>query len=71
MLIKIKELLGSIRFWAITATAVTAVLNSLVEGTFGASFMFHVIEIWLGAITAVGTFDSVATKLGKSIRSNR
>ena len=53
---KIQAILGSVRFWTITLTAVLAILNgqSIVETA----------QIWLAAIAAIGTLDSVARKIG-------
>ena len=62
--IKIKEILGSIRFWIMTLTAAVAVLEAWNVGALDLSFVFKTIEIWLGAIVALGTFDSVASKFG-------
>jgi len=53
---KILALLGSVRFWILTLTAVLAVLqgNPLVD----------TIQLWGLAVAGVGTLDSVASKIG-------
>jgi len=61
---KVKEILGSIRFWIMTLTAIVALLEAWAGDVLDLSFMFKTIEIWLGAIVALGTFDSVASKFG-------
>jgi len=53
---KILALLGSIRFWILTLTAVLAVLQ-------GAS-LIDTVQIWGVAVAGVGTLDSVASKIG-------
>lgn len=53
---KILALLGSIRFWILTLTAVLAVLQ-------GAPLL-DTIQVWGLAVAAVGTIDSAASKIG-------
>lgn len=65
--IKIKELTGSLRFWILTLGAVIAILEETAVGTLGMPFVFKTIEVWLGAVVALGTLDSVATKFGSSL----
>lgn len=64
LLTKIKELSGSLRFWIITLTGAIAILEQATTGSVTAVFVFKIIEIWLGAVVALGTFDSVASKFG-------
>lgn len=52
---KIKGILGSVRFWIVTLAAVTGVLE-------GQDFL-NVVQVWLAAVAAIGTLDSVATKI--------
>jgi len=54
MIQKIKGILGSVRFWIVTLTAVVGILNGQDVST--------VIQVWLGAVATLGTLDSVATK---------
>ena len=53
---KIWALLGSIRFWILTLTAVLAVLQ-------GAPLV-DTVQLWGIAVAGVGTLDSVASKIG-------
>ena len=64
MLNKAKMILGSLRFWIVTLTAVTAVLEAIVGGTFTIEFVFNTVQVWLAAVVTIGTLDSVATKFG-------
>ena len=57
MVSKVFAILGSVRFWILTLLSVVRVLNH--------DDVVTVIEQWLGAVVALGTLDSVATKFGK------
>jgi len=54
MLEKVLNILGSVRFWIVTLTAVVGVLNGQDVST--------VVQVWLAAVAGLGTLDSVATK---------
>ena len=56
MVQKVLEILGSPRFWLITATAVVAVLN-------GADFQVT-LQAWTAAVVGIGTVEKVAAKIG-------
>lgn len=69
---KIKELFGSIRFWLVTLTAIVAILHGYVDtGLFIITDILTVVEVWLGAVVGIGTFDSIATKFGISISGKK
>jgi hypothetical protein len=51
---KIVDILKSVRFWIVTLIAVTSILE-------GADLV-NTIQVWLGAVAAIGTLDSIATK---------
>ena len=53
---KIKGILGSVRFWIVTLTAIVGVLNG--------QDVVTVIQVWLAAVAGLGTLDSVATRIG-------
>ena len=53
---KLFAILGSVRFWIITLTAVVAILDG--------NAIMTVIQAWLAAVAAIGTLDSVAKKIG-------
>lgn len=54
---KVIVLLGSVRFWILTLTAIVAVLDG--------QELLTVIQVWLAAVAAVGTLDSIATKFSR------
>lgn len=54
MMTKLMELLGSLRFWQVTLVAVLAVLDG--------QSVIPVMQVWLGAVAAIGTFDSIASR---------
>jgi len=66
MLQKIKNILGSIRFWIATLTASLAILEAISVGTITIQYVFEVAQIWLAAVVAIGTLDSVAVKFGEA-----
>jgi hypothetical protein len=51
---KILAIVGSVRFWIIVLTAVLAVLNG--------QPVIETIQVALGAVVALGTFDSIASR---------
>ena len=67
LLEKVKALLGSIRFWIITLTAVIAVLEQQVTGTLDIIFVLKTVEAWLAVIATLGTIDGIVTKYGQAI----
>ena len=58
---KIKELLGSLRFWIVTLTAITAILAALQDGQ-SLGYILDIVTIYLGAVAGIGTLDSIAQK---------
>lgn len=54
MLQKVLGILGSVRFWILTLTAILALLNG--------QPVIETIQVWLGAVAALGTFDSIASR---------
>lgn len=52
---KIKALLGSIRFWIVTLTAIVAILESLGD----LAMILDVVKIYLLTVAAIGTLDKV------------
>lgn len=53
---KVMAILGSVRFYIITLSAIVAILSGQPALT--------VIEVWLAAVAGIGTLDSVASKIG-------
>lgn len=65
-MIKLNELLSSIRFWQITVGAIAQVLVALgiVSSEAGVA-VANIVTVWLGAVATVGTVDKVADKISK------
>ena len=61
---KIKAILGSIRFWIVTLGWVVFMLEGIEVDGYTMALLFTSIEGWLGTVVAIGTLDSVATRLG-------
>lgn len=53
---KIMEVLGSVRFWIVTLTAVISVLSG--------TDLLTTFQMWAAAVAGIGTLDSVAKKIG-------
>jgi len=68
MMLKLKALSGSIRFWILTLTAVLVILEQLSVGLLDIAIVFRTVEVWLGAVVALGTVDSLATKFGAALK---
>jgi len=60
---KIVSLLGSIRFWIITFSAVAAYLAGVEKTGFSVASLFETIATWLGVVAGVGTVDAIITKI--------
>lgn len=63
MLSKIKLLVSSLRFWIIITTAVLAVLQEVAGDGLTIAELLGIGQVAFAAIVALGTFDSVATRL--------
>lgn len=59
---KVKELLGSIRFYVVTFGWLSDYLAKVVADGYDVVVMFEQLSFWLGSVVALGTFDSVAKK---------
>ena len=59
---KITALLGSIRFWIVTLTAIVAILETTVTG-FDLAAVLEIIKVYLVTVAGIGTLDSVAEKI--------
>jgi len=57
MVDKIIALLGSVRFWILTLTAVVSVLQ-------GMPFL-EVFQVWAAAVVGLGTLDSVTKNMSR------
>lgn len=64
-MIKIKAILGSIRFWLLTLAMGGELANLSLAGSLSIDSTFIVVQTWLIAVVALGTLDSVATKISK------
>lgn len=63
MLNKIKEVLGSLRFWIVTLGFVIAELTQVQKAGFNLIDLLNFIQGWLGSVVALGTFDSIAQNI--------
>lgn len=54
MVDKVFTILGSVRFWIVTLTALVAILDG--------DAVLTVVQGWLAAVAAIGTLDSVASR---------
>jgi len=63
MIKKIKELLGSIRFWMVTFAWLADYLGKIQTNGFDWVVMFDQVGWWLGTVAVIGTADSLAKKL--------
>jgi len=64
---KLKQLLGSMRFWIVSLTAITAILQS-VSGGFDFNAILEIIKVYLVTVAGIGTLDSVAEKFGSKTK---
>lgn len=60
---KVKEILGSVRFWIVTLTAIVAILEAQTGGA-GLAEILEIVKIWLITVAGIGTADSIASKIG-------
>lgn len=68
MIDKLKAILGSVRFWIVTLTAVLALLQAVANGSFTLDVAFNTAQVWLAAVVGIGTLDSVAVKFGTATK---
>lgn len=59
MVQKLMDLLGSMRFWILTLTGVLALLNGVA--------VIPAVQAWLLGVAALGTLDSVASRIGGAV----
>ena len=65
MVNKVKAILGSVRFWLLTVILAGDLASLVMENTLSVSTAMVPLQVWLAAVVALGTLDSVATKFGK------
>lgn len=65
MIDKVKKLVGSIRFWIITFTAVSAYLAIVERSGFSWASLFDTLAVYLGTVAGIGTIDKLAENLKK------
>jgi len=63
MLDKIKKVVGSLRFWILTLTAITAVITGIEKSGFNLVSLLDTIQVWLLAVAGLGTLDSIAQNI--------
>ena len=59
---KIKALFSSLKFWIVTLTFVTFVLESIVEGNYNA--IFDSVQVYLATVATIGALDGIAERVG-------
>jgi hypothetical protein len=65
MIDKVKKLVGSIRFWIITFTAISAYLAIVERSGFNWASLFDTLAVYLGTVAGIGTIDKLAENLKK------
>lgn len=63
MLTKLKELLGSLRFWAITFAWLSAYIGLVEQNGFNLVELLNQVAYWLGTVAGVGTLDKAFKSL--------
>lgn len=66
MFSKIKNVLGSLRFWIITFAWVSAVLLGIEKDGFNLAELLNQISLWLATVAGVGTLDKIVDKFSGS-----
>jgi len=61
---KIKALLTSVRFYIVTLGAVATYLSGGEADGYTWALVLESVQIWLAAVVAIGTLDSIASKFG-------
>jgi len=62
MIEKIKNILGSIRFYMATFAWLADYLSKISADGFDLVVLFQQISLWLGTVLAIGTADAIITK---------
>lgn len=60
MIIKIKELLNSLRFWQVTGATGLVLLGHYIPDQ---AFLWNTLATYFAAVAGIGSLDSIATKL--------
>jgi hypothetical protein len=63
MIAKIKEILGSIRFWTITLGSASAYMGYVELNGFTWSSLLNAFAMYLGVVAGVGSLDSIAKNI--------
>ena len=71
MVNKIKNLLGSIRFWIVSLGALVMVLESMAAGSFSLVSLLNVIEGWAVVVVGLGTIDGLVSKFGAALSAGK
>ncbi len=71
MIQKIKELLGSRRFWIVTAVSVLSVVQVYNPEDAQLSQILDILKGYLLTVVGIGTIDSIAGKMGKAIAGGK
>lgn len=68
---KVKSILTSVRFWLVTLTAATTLLQAHVDGGLTTEIVLTTVKMWFGVVAGLGTLDSVATKFGTAFSAKK
>ena len=63
MIDKIKDLLGSIRFYVVSFAWLSEYLSKISADGFDIVVLFNQLALYFGSVVAIGSLDSIATKL--------
>lgn len=66
MIGKIKNILGSIRFWIITTGSASAYMAFVERSGFSWSSLLDTLAIWLGVVAGIGTIDRISETLNRN-----
>lgn len=66
MLEKLKALLTSVRFYIVTLSGIVFYLKGGEADGFTWALILESVQLWMAAIVALGTFDSISSKFGSA-----
>ena len=64
MIEKLKNLLGSLRFWQVTLANLAVYIGVIIANGFSVEGLFTAIAAWFVIVAGVGTFDKAAKSVG-------
>lgn len=61
---KFEKLAGSLKFALVTIVFLSAVVESIINGTFTIGLMVDQAQIWATAVAGIGILDGLAERIG-------